>query len=121
MKAVFDSDILIDLLQGHPRAAEAWHACTRRQISVISTVELLSGADNGEEREMCRKLFDGFQVLPITPAIAERAAGLRRTHRLKLPDAVIWASALEHGSVLLTRNAKAFPTNDATVRIPYKS
>jgi predicted nucleic acid-binding protein len=65
-------------------------------------------------------LFQGFQVLPITPAVAERAALLKRSHRLKLPDAVIWATALENGCVLVTRNAKDFPVKDASVRVPYK-
>ena len=44
---------------------------------------------------------------------------LRRERRLKLPDALIWATARRHGSLLVTRNTKDFPKDDPGVRVPY--
>ena len=45
----------------------------------------------------------GFAVVPLTAAIAERAAELRARHeRLRLPDAIVLASAHELGGELLT-------------------
>jgi predicted nucleic acid-binding protein len=38
---------------------------------------------------------------------------------MKLPDAVIWASALSNGLLLITRDAKDFMTEDPGVRVPY--
>jgi predicted nucleic acid-binding protein len=48
-------------------------------------------------------------VLPIDPAIAERAAKLRADHRLRTPDALQIADALEHG-------CEAFLCNDNNMR-----
>ena len=51
--------------------------------------------------------------------IAARAVALRKQHRIRLPDAVIWASAQTHNMLLVTRNTKDFPPGDPAVRMPY--
>jgi predicted nucleic acid-binding protein len=56
----------------------------------------------------------------VEEQIAERAVGLRRNHRIKLPDAVIWATAQVHAMLLVTRNTRDFPDDDPGVRAPYK-
>jgi predicted nucleic acid-binding protein len=50
------------------------------------------------------------KVLPITPAISQRAADLidALSHGIRLADALIGATALEHGFTLLTANIKHF-------------
>jgi predicted nucleic acid-binding protein len=45
---------------------------------------------------------------------------LRRDHRLKLPDAIIWASAQVHAMLLVTRDTKGFPAGDPGVPMPYR-
>jgi len=45
---------------------------------------------------------------------------LRRLHGLKLPDAIIWASAKVTGRTLATRDAKDFPLDDLSVCCPYR-
>ena len=52
--------------------------------------------------------------------IAERAANVRRKLRLKAPDAVILATALEEGWLFVTRNTCDFREEDGVVRIPYR-
>lgn len=44
---------------------------------------------------------------------------LRRSSRLKLLDAIVWASARAESALLVTRNTKAFPAGDPGVRVPY--
>ena len=45
----------------------------------------------------------GISVVPLTAPIAERAAELRAAHEsLRLPDALVLATAQEHGGKLLT-------------------
>jgi hypothetical protein len=52
--------------------------------------------------------------------IAEAAAALRRSHRIKLPDAIVWAWARVNGRLLVTRDERDVPTGDPGVRTPYR-
>jgi predicted nucleic acid-binding protein len=45
---------------------------------------------------------------------------LRRTLRLKVPDAITLASAQVSGRLFITRDAKDFAKADPQIRIPYK-
>jgi hypothetical protein len=44
---------------------------------------------------------------------------LRQRHRLKLPDAIVWASAQAHDMLFVTQDVKDFPAGDPGVRVPY--
>ena len=59
-----------------------------------------------------------FGVIALSAEVAEEAVLLRRNTRLKLPDAVILATAHVEKRVLLTRNTRDF-TEGRFVRIPY--
>lgn len=52
-------------------------------------------------------------------AVARAAVLLRRAHRLRLPDALIWATARVNHCLLVTRNSRDFPVSEPEVRIPY--
>ena len=67
-----------------------------------------------------RSFLSDFMVVAVDEPIAERAVSLRRDHRIKLPDAVIWATAQVHALLLVTRNTKDFPLGDPGVRAPYR-
>jgi len=47
-------------------------------------------------------------LVPIDPALAERAAALRAAHNLRTPDAIIAATALETGCGYLITNDRRF-------------
>ena len=49
----------------------------------------------------------------------KRAVQLRKTKRIKLPDAIIWATAQVHQCLLVTRNTRDFDVNEPGVRVPY--
>lgn len=119
MRAVIDSDVLVDYLQGRSEAALELAHYQECCISLVSWMEVMTGASVGPSEEAARRRFLGsFRVLPISAAVAERTVDLRRRHKLKLPDAIIWASAQEESCLLVTRNAKDFPAGDAGIRFP---
>jgi hypothetical protein len=60
-----------------------------------------------------------MEVVPISGEIAELTVNIRRSRRLKLPDAIILATARHLGCVLLTRNTKDFDPADPAVLVPY--
>jgi len=51
--------------------------------------------------------------------VAAEAVKLRRMFRLRLPDAIIWATARTQACLLVTRNTKDFPASEPGVRVPY--
>lgn len=119
----FDSNIIIDALAGfEPARVEIQRAVSfgsRAWISRMVWIEVMSkGTPIGLKR--AELLMSGFGVDELDAEIGARAAALRRERpRLKSPDAVILASALLRGRVLVTRNTKDFPANMPGVRVPY--
>ena len=57
--------------------------------------------------------------MPLDDDVSERAVTIRRRHRIRLPDAIIWGSAQSRGAIPVTRNKRDFPPVDPSVRIPY--
>jgi predicted nucleic acid-binding protein len=116
--ALFDTNILIDHLNAVPQAREEIERFENRAISIITWMEVMVGAD-ADLVEPTRRFLEGFEVIALDDQIADRAVELRRAHRIKLPDAVIWATAQTTGWLLVTRNTKDFPTGDPGIRELY--
>lgn len=120
----FDSNIIIDTLRGFPEArAELERAVLRGGrvwISRVVWIEVMSKGE-GEGLRRAETLLSGFGIDEVDEEIASRAAALRRDRpRLKAMDAIILASALTRGRVLVTRNIKDFPEEMPGIRVPYK-
>lgn len=120
MKAVFDTNILVDYLNGLPAANREMEHYEEITISIVTWMEVLAGADDAEEEAVMREFLSRFKIQPVEKAMAERAIKIRRQQKLKLPDAIIWATAKELGRILVTRNTKDFSEKDAGIRVPYK-
>lgn len=118
VKALFDTNILIDYLRGVPASRRELERYGDNAISIITWMEVLIGAPDALH-DSTRAFLDGFDIVPIDTAIAERTIALRQAYRLKLPDAIIWASAQVGSRLLVTRDAKAFPQHDPGIRFPY--
>ena len=119
MRAAFDTNILVDYLNGVEDAKTELARFDDRVISVVTWMEVLVGAAPDEEASI-RVFLGGFEVAPIDSDVANEAVRLRRERRLRLPDAVIWATARTRGALLVTRNTKDFPVQDVGVRVPYR-
>lgn len=116
--ALFDTNILIDHLSAVPQAREEIERFESRAISIITWMEVMVGA-SADLVEQTRRFLEGFKVIALDDEIANRAVALRRAHRIKPPDAVIWATAQTAGRLLVSRNTKDFPTGDPGIREPY--
>ena len=84
-------------------------------VSIITEIELLSysGLSVVEEQKI-RDLLFLLERVQLTDAVRDETIKLRRKNRLKLPDAIIAASARIHNAVLLT-NDQAFSSIDDLV------
>jgi len=120
LNALIDSDVLLDFLDGYTAAAREIGRYRECCISIISWMEVLAGARTEADEDIRRGFLAHFRVVPLTPRVAEEAVALRRKHWLKLPDAIIWASAVRENCLLVSRNTKDFPTRHPGVRFPYR-
>ncbi len=119
MKGVFDTNILIDYLNGHAPAAAEIAKHNDRIISRVTWMEVLVGVKPHEESTV-RTFLSGFKIAELTPAVSEEAVRIRRTKtKIKLPDAIIYATARSEGCSLLTRNTKDFDPAAPDVVAPY--
>ena len=119
MRGVFDTNILIDYLNGIPAANQELALYESCAISIVTWMEVMSGGESQLD-DRTRAFRNHFIAIPIGEPIAERAVALRRERRLKLPDAIILATALETGLMLVTRNTKDFGGTLPGIRIPYR-
>lgn len=119
MRALIDTNILIDYLGGIDAARNELSRHDDPAISAITWMEVMVGAGDEREATHLRWFLSGFTRVPIDDEVSELAVVVRREHRIHLPDAIIWASARRIGGVLVTRNTKDFPADDPGVRVPY--
>jgi predicted nucleic acid-binding protein len=119
MKALFDTNILIDYLSGVPASEVELGRYRERLISIVTWMEVLASARNAEEEDVIDLFLRDFSVIALTRPMARDAVTIRRTTRLRLPDAMIWATARAESALLVTRNTKDFPADDPGVRVPY--
>ena len=94
-------------------------------ISDVTYMELIQGAKNKREAQAIDKTLKNMEVLrlPITTSISENAVSLVRryfhSHAMQLADALIAATALEHGLGLATGNVKHFEVVEKLQLHPY--
>ncbi|MEA2075228.1 MAG: type II toxin-antitoxin system VapC family toxin [Euryarchaeota archaeon] len=82
---------------------------TSFNISIIAEIEFLGWRGHTEKGFEEAKEFIGFaNVIILTDEIADLAVSIGRKAKVKLPDAVIAATALHGNLMLITRNENDF-------------
>jgi predicted nucleic acid-binding protein len=72
-------------------------------ISVITEIEALSWINpNKKKEEIVAAFISETNVLTITPEIVKQCVAIRRKRRINTPDAIIAATAMVHGLILIT-------------------
>jgi predicted nucleic acid-binding protein len=117
--AVFDTNVVIDALNGVELADIEYNRYERVLISRITWMEVLIGAE-GDDAELRDFLGTRFEIIPLDLAVAETAVQLRREYSVRLPHAIIWATAKTSEAVLVTRNTKDFDPDWGDIQVPYR-
>jgi toxin FitB len=97
-----DTDVFIDHLRGTNEIRPGRH---RLHYSVVTRSELFAG---NTASDLSVQLLAPFRELVVDRPVAERAGRVVREFGLRLPDALIAATALEHQLALVTRNRRHF-------------
>jgi predicted nucleic acid-binding protein len=121
-KYLLDSNVLIDYMaELYPRKTLTWlNKIINQEIitSVITKIEVLSyDPDKGDNYEILVEFFDAATILDLTGEVVAKTIEIRQKNRIKLPDAVIAASAILNNLVLITRNVRDFQEIDDLILI----
>lgn len=131
MAIALDADAVIGFLDRSDALHEAAHRGIRSRIaggeeqlvaSAITYAEVLTGALLDRDAETATRGFFAdliSKVIPVDAAVAEAAAALRVSAKLKLPDAVVLATAQLQPdvSILLTGDRRLARAKVAGVRV----
>ena len=119
LDAMFDSNIIIDALNKHQPAFEAIQqfGTSGTVLSRVSWIEIMAGA-KPDHLLATEAYLRGCTIIELSPEISARAAEVRRKTRLKLPDAIIWATASITERLLITRDTN-FPAHWPGIHHPY--
>jgi len=111
---VFDTNTLIEYLNGNQALARFHH--TRILLSVITVVEFLSYSQIGEHgRKLFLDFLESAEVVDLKSddiQLMDEITTIRIKFKIKLPDAIIAATALTKRAVLIT-NDKGFSKIDS--------
>ena len=116
---LLDSAPIIYLLEGHPKLAPRFRPLfeahgaghLRFAVTTITITEVLTGPLQAADEALARRyraILESWQPITLDADIAESAARLRATLRLKLADAVQAASALAINAAALVTHDRDF-------------
>jgi len=112
--SLIDTDVLVWYMRGNEKARAALRKIEKPAISIVTQMELVQGLRNKTEQVALRRFLDAydFKRYPVSEAISQRALFLmeewRLSHHMLMADALIAATAMEHGLPLLSGNAKHY-------------
>ncbi len=107
---LIDNNAIIDFCNGKlPEDGKKLLLSQPPQVSVITNIELFASKAISEPEEILLKKFIALsKVHPVTTELIDTVVQIRREYRLKMPDAIIAATAIQNDLVLITRNIDDF-------------
>ena len=103
---VLDTNAIVALLQGNIQLIGLLKDAEGLGVSVISQIEFLVFPGlTQDERQIFEQFLQRVEVLglvAIDAVLIEKIIEIRQQHRLKLPDAVIAAMAIQNSASLVT-------------------
>jgi len=126
IKYLWDTNTAIYYLQRQfPPSAEQFMDSILQEyqpsISAITEIELLCWKTASEsDLAVLKDFIEDSVVFELEKEIKTKTAELRKTNKIKLPDAIIAATAVVHNLTLLTRNVSDFQNiQDLSVLNPW--
>lgn len=77
-------------------------------VSVITKIEVLGFNAPAESYQLLTNFMNDAVVLDLTSQVVDASIELRKKYKIKLPDAIIAATAIAYSYTLITKNEKDF-------------
>lgn len=107
---LFDTIVLVALLQGHKGLLVLTQEADWLGVSVINVLEFLGfNGLSDTDRTLFLKLVSRIEVVDLSytdQTLIETIINLRQGRAIKLPDAIIIASAASQNATLVTRDVR---------------
>lgn len=87
-------------------------------ISVITQIEALTWRSNPESEAIIRNFITDSNIVQLNETIVARCVQLRRQRKIRTPDAIIAATAIEGNFILLTHDSDFNVIPGLITRIP---
>lgn len=81
-------------------------------ISVITKIEVLGYNGTEQEEHIFKSFMNDAEVLNLNEEIVDLCIQIRKSQKIKLPDALIAATTIEKDLILVTRNTADFDSID---------
>jgi tRNA(fMet)-specific endonuclease VapC len=107
---LLDTNAVVALLRGDQSLQQRLQDADWVGISILSEIEFLAFPNiSSQDRQALHQFANEVEVVGIdhsSGALIDRIVSLRQQHKLKLPDAIIAATAVEAGATLITDDAQ---------------
>lgn len=101
-KLLVDTSIFISLLQGNRKIAELL-AGKLLFYSFITEIELLGVRGiSSSQQQIIKEVLKSCVKISFSESIGQKTIAIKQSRKIKVPDAIIAASSLEHDLSLLT-------------------
>ena len=77
-------------------------------LSVITRIELLGYNTTKEANQLLIDFIDSSIVLELSEDVIKQTILIRKTHKIKIPDAIIAATSINANRILVSNNIKDF-------------
>jgi predicted nucleic acid-binding protein len=107
---LIDSNAIIDFCNGQlPENGRKFLIGISPEISIVTNIELFATKNISQEEYELLEKFVAFSVIhEVNKDLIDTTIEIRQTYKIKLPDAIIAATALVYNLTLISRNAKDF-------------
>jgi predicted nucleic acid-binding protein len=110
---LLDSNTIIYLSKGLLRIDDVLPDGQVYAVSIITYMEVMGYPfESKEEEQIISDLLGHFKIIMIDQRIADRVITLRKTYKIKLPDAIICATAIINHATLFSNDERLKQINE---------
>ena len=119
MKILLDTNAIISLLKNEGNLLETISKASAVYISVISELEFFSFSGlMANDINLFRKFLKRISVIDLKQSalkLMDKVIEVRKNYHLKLPDAIIVASAITNNAVLISQDKELFKVKELSL------